>query len=523
VQKITRFLDVVLKGSKWLLPFVAVGLIIPLLVLLGFGLIAVVERGYALAFFGLITLCTLVVYSVFYLWSRKHSGLVSADEHTELVEPSTDWSEFDRGVWDQLSEHIDELLDEDVQWNELLDHSIVLLQKTAALYGKSEYEFTVPESLKLIEEISRRYRFVLKENVPLIEKLKVSHFKYGFDQKSTLKKGTKAYHFAHNIYRVVRMANPISAAMAEARKVVVDEFIKKITVESQVRLKRALFQEVVSVSIDLYSGRFVVDDDDISTGEVVHLDQERTAVVLDALRIGFIGQVSSGKSSIINRLTNRLDAEVSLLPTTNEVTVHECIVENGRTLSLVDLPGLDSLKRTERLLVEQVQQCDLIIWVLKANQSSRALDVDFKNTLDALFNSDKNRSRKRPAVITVLNQVDLLKPVSEWLPPYDLENPIGSKATIIKQALEHNAEVLGVDRVIPLCVGEHKEGFNLTELEEIIEVRYGEGIQTQLNRRRREASQGIDVVEQLKRVGRAGQSIFKVLNTGSFHKEDHSN
>jgi uncharacterized protein len=60
---------------------------------------------------------------------------------------------------------------------------------------------------------------------------------------------------------------------------------------------------------------------------------------------------------------------------------------------LVDLPGLDGNEKTTKNLLKEVTSCDLIIWVLKANQPARSLDCDFKQQLDAFYLATARRSR----------------------------------------------------------------------------------------------------------------------------------
>ena len=511
LTSLKRLLNIASRGSRWILPFMAIGMVIPFLILAGFGAVALVQQGYSLEFLALITGCTLLVYGVFWLWARQHKTDFKLETDAALVTASADWSEFDTEVWQKLNQGITDQLTAPLAWDGLLDRGLELMQQTAQLYGKPAYGFSVPESLKLIEEISRRYRILLRDNVPMIEKLTIGHFKYGFEQKENLAKGSKVYRYASYFYRVLRLVNPVSAVVAEVRKVVFDEFVKRIGAESQLRLKRALMQEVVSVSIDLYSGRFSVDDADLGTSQAALADQQRPVLELEPLRVGLVGQVSAGKSSLVNALTLDLAAEVDLLPTTQEARVYSCRIEGHDALHLIDLPGLDGQTKTTEVLVEEIQQCDLIIWVLKASQSSRQLDLDFQRALSAYYQADKQRSRKRPPILAVLNQVDLLNPVEHWQPPYDLTQPDSPKAEIINEALAYNRELLGFANLLPLSVSAQRAHFNLPAVQQQLDHYYSQGLQTQLNRRRQEGQGSVNLGEQWLRLGRAGKSLFRVM------------
>jgi predicted GTPase len=158
-----------------------------------------------------------------------------------------------------------------------------------------------------------------------------------------------------------------------------------------------------------------------------------------------------------------------------------------------------------------VTNSDLVIWVLKANQPARLLDTQFKNKLDEFYADSKNRSRKQPTIIGVLNQVDGLKPLGEWDPPYDLENMTSEKAENINNALVHNRELLKLDCLVPLSVGDGKEQYNLTAIKSLIDQYFESAMQVQLNRRRIESGGKLNLADQAKCVYQTGKSLFKIV------------
>jgi predicted GTPase len=270
-------------------------------------------------------------------------------------------------------------------------------------------------------------------------------------------------------------------------------------------------QDVLSVAIDLYSGRFEIAVDELpATSRTADEDKKRVAAPLEPLRLCLIGQVSAGKSSIVNALKGAMAAEVDQLPTTNAVTVYECHAEGETVLHLVDLPGIDGSLHTHELLLRELTRSDLVLWVLKANQPAKQLDVALKQSVDDFYREQKNRSRKKPTIIGVVNQVDRLNPVAEWHPPYDLTINNSAKVRIMNNAVCYNQEQLSLATMIPLCVAEHKPHFNVATLLHHIDTHYAAAMQTQLNRRQREATDGVDPVKQLKRLGKSVHSLFKM-------------
>lgn len=511
MKKIINSLKTVTKNSEGVLALLSAGLLLPLIILAGFGLYTIITAGHWILFSLLLTLSAALVTFPLFLFRENIKAVETQLEQSDenLVEASKDWSEFDHQVWEQLNQSIQQQLEENDNWSSLKEHSLGLIAQTAHAYKRNELAFSLPESLKMFEEVSRRYRGILKEHVPLVEQIKVSHLKLGFDYKDQATTGAKAASWLYNAYRVFRVTNPYAAVLAEVRSKILSEVFDGISTKLQYQLKQALLQEVVSVAIDLYSGRFKVDDSEIQLSEAHQIDQQRTALIIEPLRIGLIGQVSVGKSSLVNALLDDIVADVHELPSTQTVSIYECDIEGQDVLHLVDLPGLDGNPNTTKQLLEEATHCDIILWVLKANQSSKQLDTDFQQALDHFYQRDENLSRKRPVIIAVLNHVDRLQPISEWSPPYDLAQDDSRKAQTIVKALEYNQQLLGFSELLPLCVAENKDHFNLDTLKTALNEQYQEALYTQLNRRQQEAGR-FDFKTELKRLGKAGQSLFKL-------------
>lgn len=500
--------------SHGIMPFLTVAVILPVLVLGAFGVFAVYDYGYLLEFILLLTVCALVV--MIPLWSGK---IFQSQPFTvvgeSFVDPSAGWGDFEHQVWKKLNLQIIKKLRENSEWGSLQSHALSLITSIAKEYHgtskRGELAFTIPELLIMVEEISRRYRTLLQTHVPFIEHLYLSHIAHGYDNKAKLETGWKSATRFWNTYRVVRFVNPMTAIISELRSQAIGKLMAHVNMEIQHKLKQALLQEAVSVAIDLYSGRFKVDDKQLESSFSCRKDSEKMAMSLDPLRICIIGQINSGKSSIVNTLIKGMIAEVSLLPATDRATVYQCHIEGLDAIHLVDLPGFNGDKKDEKMLLQEVVDSDLILWVLKANQPARALDVNFKALLDGYYAKKENRSLKRPQVIGILNQVDRLSPATEWSSPDEIHPPKNEKAEKIRAALDFNREVLGFSNLIPLAVGSDKEAFNIDELIILLDKNYRDGVQTQLNRRRNESSGKFELSDQAKRVFQSGRSLFTLL------------
>ncbi len=501
-----------LTGS--LVPLLLTTTVLPLLVLAGFGFFSLVERGQWMLFF-IITVASCSMVFVWYWWTRKKrvvDTLVEDELNTVNVDSNPIWTEHDNHVWHELNQQIKDLLEQNPNWEALRDHSLTLVTYAASQYHRGvtsqQLAFTAPEFLFMVEEVSRRYRIFLQEHIPFAEKIRLTTLKQGYAMKDKVSYAKAAY----DVYRLFRLATPFGW-LAEARGLVIGKLFDEVSGEVQYTLKQTLLQEVASVAIDLYSGQFKFIDASLAQSKTTQHDNNHLAEEIEPLRVAVIGQVSAGKSSVVNALLGDIAAEVSALPTTDKATVYTCEVEGCDLIHLVDLPGIDGQADTTQQLMRQVTNSDVVLWILKANQSARNLDVELKHAIDSFYHKATNQNRKEPKILALVSQVDRLQPVNEWLPPYDLENPQTPKATVIRDAVAYNRNLLDPDAILAVSVSSDKAPYQVDGVRALLQNAYEDGVNTQLNRRRIEGD-SLDYSEQAKRLYRLGKLVFQqVINT----------
>jgi hypothetical protein len=166
------------------------------------------------------------------------------------------------------------------------------------------------------------------------------------------------------------------------------------------------------------------------------------------------GRTGSGKSSLINTLFQAELAEVDVLPSTDRVQNYHWQTPTGETLTLWDTPGYEQANRADfrEWVLDCAANADLLLLVTPVLDPSLQMDVDFLKDMRA-------NVEDLPA-IAVVTQVDRLRPLWEWSPPYDWETGERPKEIAIREATAYRVEQLGefCDWVFPLVTGETQAG-----------------------------------------------------------------
>ncbi|SRR5579883_95581 len=184
--------------------------------------------------------------------------------------------------------------------------------------------------------------------------------------------------------------------------------------------------------------------------EILNQAEPAEVVAQKPVNILLVGRTGAGKSSLINTLFVDRLAAVDVLPSTDRIQDYHWQAATGESLTLWDTPGYEQGDRTDlrEHVLDYVAQADLLLLVTPALDPALQMDVDFLK--------DARATVSDLPVITVVTQVDRLRPMREWAPPYDWEWGDQPKEIAIRDATAYRAGLLGdfCDLVVPIVTGD---------------------------------------------------------------------
>jgi uncharacterized protein len=317
------------------------------------------------------------------------------------------------------------------------------------------WRFSIPELMALVRRVSNELDPVVRKNIPFGETLSVGQAMALYQWRSVIGVTEAAY----DIWNLIQSPAPAAAKGSEEQEK--NRLPDRQRNELGRRIAAAYVREVGRAAIDLYSGRLAAlpapkPSDQTNAAANTTTAQKDAA---NPLRLLVVGQVASGKSSLVSALLREIRAKVQALPPTKGLRAYELKHADVAAALLIDAPGIEADDLAIESLKAQAEHCDLLIWVTSAVNKEKSRD---RNILDALQRAAR-AARRNPPVITVYTHVDQLQPILEWEPPYNLNRAETEKAQSIGKALVSVSTELGLPlaSIVPVSLDQMRGVYNI--------------------------------------------------------------
>lgn len=455
---VTRFTIIV--SVVFLLPWLA------LLVLGGFWLwqhdwlyrgLAILSANFAL------TYCLLY-------WRRKRNKPVFVD--TLAIEPNPNWPDSGQSIWLELEplaerwqKEASVLTEAGKVWQLTNEVLTVVARHFHADSKRPVLEFPLPYFLKLITLVCNDLQHDVLDKIPGSHAVRVGDF---WRAKQSLD-------YLYNLKAVFNVGNWLvnwpGAAMTHARGLLFSKGMHTVTAEISNRLINAYIKKLGYYAIELYSGQLTLDDI-VPTQHLSSASKKDTSKSLardqsiEPLRFLVLGQVSSGKSSLINALFGKVKSASGILPTTSGITPYVLERDGLQQAIILDSAGYGGMSQDQKYtaLKKEWRNIDVIIVVCNATQAARHVDVQQLQAIRHYFQQEC-QNQTLPVIIAVATHIDRLRPVREWQPPYQILKPDNAKAVSIRESCLAISKELSLppDCIVPVCLAPEKITYNIEE------------------------------------------------------------
>ena len=414
--------------------------------------------------------------------------------------PQPDWSAQDAEAYARACDLAEARLEHPVPWEDMPAEALAVIENVAAdMSGgkRGALDFTLPEALLLIDRVAVRYRNFLRRNVPFSDQLSVRAMFWVWQRRE---RAQAAWDSGYMVWRGVRLVwNPAVGVLREIERIATAGLQTRLTDQMQRDAQLALLEEVAIAAVDLYSGKLRFSDSELLELELDSTAHDRTRLAApdDPVRVVVVGQLSAGKSSLVNALLSDDAAETDAAPSTEAVTVHPHVIDDLE-VHLVDTPGLDVGRAIRARLLDEMLAADIVLWVLRANRPGRGDDVALMEAFRAALAAQP--ARRPPPVIAAASAVDVLLP--GW--PFPEHRLPDAAADRLGQAMA----AIGADLdLMPVPFSAAPPGWNIGAVEAALRAAMPEALMVQRNRRRVDASgKGVGFSENLGRAARGARA-----------------
>jgi len=326
----------------------------------------------------------------------------------------------------------------------------------------------VPEAYGLIRGTVDDTDRMMQKLSPVLSQVSIGQMVEGVELYRKLepsaKKLIKAFNWAQ------WALNPAAAIARQVSSKQMTQANQQIVLNLSSMLRETALRNLAQQSVALYGGDAKVMLAEV-TAEVPAVAAAKTQTLKEILdraepaetvdqkpvNILLVGRTGAGKSSVINTLFRDERAAVDVLPSTDKIQSYRWQGPKSQTsqsgtdaLTLWDTPGYEQVAREDlrEQVIDYASAADLVLLVTPAMDPALQMDADFLQALRESLVSDA----PPPPTIAVVTQVDKLRPIKEWSPPYHWRTGAWPKEKSIRDAVSYRAEQLDAfcQQVLPL-------------------------------------------------------------------------
>jgi predicted GTPase len=322
----------------------------------------------------------------------------------------------------------------------------------------------VPQAYALIRGTVDDLDLWMQKLSPALNQMTVGQVYQGYEVYRKLEPSARKLWQAWNWAQWI--INPAVAIARQASMRSSDRATQQLLVNLGQLFRQAALRNLCRQAIALYGGSTLLDgESSVSTPTLPKAKTETLQNILERaepvekieqkpVNILLAGRTGAGKSSLINTLFEADRAEVDVLPSTDRIKSYRWQNATEEALTLWDTPGYEQANRSDLrdLVLDYADNADLLLLVTPALDPALQMDVDFLKDI-------KEEVADLPVIVTV-TQVDRLRPIREWEPPYDWQWGERAKEKAIREATEYRAELLDkyCDLVLPVVTSDFKTG-----------------------------------------------------------------
>lgn len=405
------------------------------------------------------------------LYWRKHAQKQVFIETAERV-PNPNWPDNAQLIWPELEEvaqcwkHERDIFSDSKKFLQLTNDVLTMVAKHFHADSKRPIlEFPLPYLLKLITLVCNDIQQEVLDKIPGSHAVRVGDFFRARETIVSINKFKSIFNVGNWLF------NWPGAAMNKARSLLLNKGVHTVTSEISSHLIDAYIKKLGYYAIELYSGQLTLDDcvptERMSAASKKDISESLAQKQdVEPLRFLIMGQVSSGKSSLINVLFGEIKCALGILPTTSGITPYLLEREGIQRAIILDSSGYGGLLKEQSPVISKAEwkNIDVVIVVCNATQAARDLDAQkLQDIRQSFLQNYQNQSL--PVILAVVTHIDRLRPVREWDPPYQILQPESSKARNIREVcLTLSKELnLPAEMIVPVCLASDKEPYNIEQ------------------------------------------------------------